>query len=157
MGNILDSHCNQNLKDLKAIYGPRFIHVLLSTRVTVNWMLVRAEFWSFRRIRGVKDAAQLQKREAFYCELLWLFHVMLDMLDMLDSNPISKWYILGYTSGTAQGGGGSFRHRKPIGEVGCCESRRAERIHWWTERWLELCFLEWLQWLQWSPHHNCWM
>ena len=25
----------------------------------------------------------------------------------------------------------------------------AERIHWWTERWLELCFLEWLQW---SPH-----
>ena len=33
---------------------------------------------------------------------------------------------------------------KPIGEVGCCESR--------TERWLELCFLEWLQWLQRSPH-----
>ena len=34
--------------------------------------------------------------------------------------------------------------RKPIGEVGCCEPRMAERIHWWTERWLELCFLEWL-------------
>ena len=33
---------------------------------------------------------------------------------------------------------------KPIGEVGCCESR--------TERWLELCFLEWLQRLQRSPH-----
>ena len=32
-----------------------------------------------------------------------------------------------------------------------CESRMAERIHWWTERWLELCFLERLQWLQWSP------
>ena len=62
-----------------------------------------------------------------------------------------------FTSSTAQGGGGSFKHRKPIGEVGCCESRMAERIHWWTERWLELCFLEWLQWLQWSPHHNCWM
>ena len=40
---------------------------------------------------------------------------------------------------------------RPIGEVGCCESRMAERIHWWTERWLELCFLEWLQWLQRSP------
>ena len=51
----------------------------------------------------------------------------------------------------AQGGGGSFQNRKPIGEIGCCESRMAERIHWWTERWLELCFLEWLQWLQWSP------
>ena len=39
-------------------------------------------------------------------------------------------------SSTAQGGGGSFKNRKPIGEVGCCESRMAERIHWWTERWL---------------------
>ena len=55
------------------------------------------------------------------------------------------------TSSTAQGGGGSFKNRKPIGEVGCCESRMAERTHSWTERWLELCFLEWLQWLQWSP------
>ena len=33
------------------------------------------------------------------------------------------------TSSTAQGGGGSFKNRKPIGEVGCCESRMAERIH----------------------------
>ena len=31
-----------------------------------------------------------------------------------------------YTSSTAQGGGGSFKNRKPIGEVGCCESRMAE-------------------------------
>ena len=61
------------------------------------------------------------------------------------------------TSSTTQGGGGSFKDRKPIGEVVCCESRMAERTHWWTERWLDLCFLEWLQWLQWSPHHNCWM
>ena len=28
------------------------------------------------------------------------------------------------------------KHRKPIGEVGCCESGMAERIHWWTERCL---------------------
>jgi hypothetical protein len=33
------------------------------------------------------------------------------------------------TSSTAQGGGGSFKNRKPIGEIGCCESRMAERIH----------------------------
>ena len=33
------------------------------------------------------------------------------------------------TSSTAQGGGGTFKNRKPIGEVGCCESRMAERIH----------------------------
>ena len=39
------------------------------------------------------------------------------------------------TSSTAQGGGGSFKNRKPIGAVGCCESRMAERSHWWTERY----------------------
>ena len=41
------------------------------------------------------------------------------------------------TSSTAQGGGGNFKNRKPIGEIGCRESRMAERIHWWTEKWLE--------------------
>ena len=37
------------------------------------------------------------------------------------------FYIV--TSSTAQGGGGSFKNRKPIGEVGCCESGIAERSH----------------------------
>ena len=41
-----------------------------------------------------------------------------------------------YQNRTAQGGGGSFKNRKPIGEVGCCESGMAERSHWWTERCL---------------------
>ena len=41
-----------------------------------------------------------------------------------------------FTSSTAQGGGGSFKNRKPIGEVGCCEAGMAKRIHWWTERCL---------------------
>ena len=40
------------------------------------------------------------------------------------------------TSSTAQGGGGSFKIRKPIGEIGCCESGMAERSHWWTKRCL---------------------
>ena len=34
-----------------------------------------------------------------------------------------------YTSSTAQGDGGSFQNRKPIGAVGSCESRMAERSH----------------------------
>ena len=34
-----------------------------------------------------------------------------------------------HTSSTAQGGGGRFKNRKPIGEVGCCESEMAERSH----------------------------
>ena len=37
--------------------------------------------------------------------------------------------LLHTTSSTAQGGGGSFKNRKPIGEIGCCESGMAERIH----------------------------
>ena len=45
------------------------------------------------------------------------------------------WHDL-ITSSTAQGGGGSFKNRKPIGEVVCCESGMAERSHWWTERCL---------------------
>ena len=48
--------------------------------------------------------------------------------------PISKYTL--YTSSTAQGGGGSFKNRKPIGEVGCCESGMAERSHCWIERCL---------------------
>ena len=44
--------------------------------------------------------------------------------------------IYDITSSTGQGGGGSFKNRKPIGELGCCESGMAERIHWWTERCL---------------------
>ena len=46
----------------------------------------------------------------------------------------SSWGFI--TSSTAQGGGGSFKNRKPIGEVGCCESGMAGRSHWWTERCL---------------------
>ena len=45
-------------------------------------------------------------------------------------------FLYTYTGSTAQGGGRSFKNRKPIGEVGCCESGMAERSHWWTERCL---------------------
>ena len=44
--------------------------------------------------------------------------------------------IYNYTSSTAQGGGGSFKNRKLIGEIGCCESGMAEGSHWRTERCL---------------------
>ena len=49
---------------------------------------------------------------------------------------IKKSQLIHVASSTAQGGGGSFKNRKPIGEIGCCESGMAERIHWWTERCL---------------------
>ena len=55
--------------------------------------------------------------------------------------PVHRWWyaqpnVFDSTSSTAQGGGGSFKNWKPIGEVGCCESGMAERSHWWSERWL---------------------
>ena len=58
-------------------------------------------------------------------------------------SPETPWISFSwFTSSTAQGGGGSFKNRKPIGKVGCCESGMAERIHWWIERWLmSLLFL----------------
>ena len=48
--------------------------------------------------------------------------------------PYAIWFR--NTSSTAQGGGGSFKNRKPIGEACCCGAKMAERTHWWIERWL---------------------
>ena len=49
------------------------------------------------------------------------------------SDPCKTQHVLDLfsivTSSTAQGGGGSFKNRKPIGEVGCYESGMAERSH----------------------------
>ena len=66
---------------------------------------------------------------------------MSDCVTSMDLYQIWKRYpnmatSTGVTNITAQGGGGSFKNRKPIGEIGCCESRMAERIHWWTKRCL---------------------
>ena len=46
-----------------------------------------------------------------------------------DIRPDTMGISWAYTSSTAQGRGGSFKNRKPIGEAGCCESRMAERSH----------------------------
>ena len=62
-----------------------------------------------------------------------IYSLLIESTIMLHTGPYCITYI---TSSTAQGGGGSFKNRKPIGEVGCCESGMAERIHWWTERCL---------------------
>ena len=56
--------------------------------------------------------------------------------DTLISDYITALSLFIITSSTAQGGGGSFKNRKPIGELGCCEWGMAERSHWWTERCL---------------------
>ena len=38
-------------------------------------------------------------------------------------------FTFGIPARTAQGGGRSFKDRRPIGEVWCCEPRMAEQIH----------------------------
>ena len=40
---------------------------------------------------------------------------------------------ISYTSSTAQGGGGSFKNRKRIGEIDGCEWRMSEQKHWPTD------------------------
>ena len=54
----------------------------------------------------------------------------LPTLLVVRSCHIMSYHVIScHTSSAAQGGGGSFKNRKPIGEVGCCESRMAERSH----------------------------
>ena len=55
---------------------------------------------------------------------------------ILPRNSLTFYPMIIYTSSTAQGGGGSFKNRKPIGEACCCGAKMAERTHWWIERWL---------------------
>ena len=42
---------------------------------------------------------------------------------------VSLYMFIFDTSSTTQGGGGSFKNRKPIGEIGSCESLMAEQKH----------------------------
>ena len=52
-----------------------------------------------------------------------------------------KWHMnrTDYTtSRAARGGGGSFKNRKRIGEIGCCESRMTKRKHCWIGLTAEL-------------------
>ena len=63
-------------------------------------------------------------------------HTMtVNMLQDLQAYSTCLKYRIIITSSTAQGGGGSFKNRKPTGEVGC-EKEMEERSHWWIDRWL---------------------
>ena len=91
----------------------------------------RAPFISF----GSKCRMRTAAREAYRHTGTALAAGMEEWPRKNRENDMVLTYI-SYTSSAAKGGGGSFKNRKPIGEVGCCESRTAERSHWWTERWL---------------------
>ena len=61
-----------------------------------------------------------------------LFSIFLSIKKCVSTHVCLYMYIhivYNYNRSTAQGGGGSFNNRKPVGEVGCCDSRMAGRIH----------------------------
>ena len=79
------------------------------------------KFWLFRVYSGL------------YCSVMWgLFH------KPWNKDPHETMS----TSRAARGGGGSFKNRKCIGEIGCCESRMTKRKHWWI--WLTAELSNWL-------------
>jgi len=51
------------------------------------------------------------------------------LVAMVLDRPLAEAQSLVHNPGEFVGGGGSFKNRKPIGEVGCCESGMAERSH----------------------------
>ena len=57
-----------------------------------------------------------------YIDIIDIIHAI-DIIDNIGAIDIID------TSSTAQGGDRSFKNRKPIGEIGCCESGMADRIH----------------------------
>ena len=92
---------------------------------------------------GRGHCVQVRGTVSAFCRFLWgsrpsfqgcqMSHCSSTQCLSLQANTAPALII---TSSTAQGGGGSFKNRKPVGELGCCESRMAERSHWWIERWL---------------------
>ena len=63
----------------------------------------------------------------------WLLGISVQFMFSRFSVADLLWIIvlplLSSTSSTARGGGGSFKNRKPIEEIGCCESPMAEQKH----------------------------
>ena len=53
--------------------------------------------------------------------------------DIKLTSLLDKVLVASHTSSTAQGGGGSFKNRKRIGEIDCCEWRMSKQKHWPTD------------------------
>ena len=109
---------------------------------------LKAHIWGLLQQLDVeKQEPQETWQTFFWCEdcTCWEEHVStraaVSSMTVEAVECLSMFYIRSFTmlctvdtSSTAQGGGGSFKNRKPIGEIGCCESEMAERSHCWTER-----------------------
>ena len=114
---------------------------LKHTKTTVSYSFLRQNRLNQRRLGPLGRGATCTSA-ARACDAIRPGSLIDSFAQLVQKHWIFKnqWTIFkiwtSYTSSTAQGGGGSFKIGKPIGEVGCCESRMAERSHWWTDRWL---------------------
>ena len=90
------------------------------------WTKLLAPSRAFLRMHGLLDAEEETPEAGHRSHPLW--EVSARGLEYHETwrRPIRRPK---HTSSTAQGGGGSFKNRKPIGEIGCCESGMAERSH----------------------------
>ena len=93
--------------------------------------------FQLRWIVGPKKQAELSESENHWYMLdIYMQYVWCILWFCAHVHYIYMWnmygysYIYIYTSSTAQSGGGSFKNRKPIGEVGCCESTDGPKGAW---------------------------
>ena len=111
LGTGLSSHCNTDpfVSDLKP--SPH-----LENPDIRRWRFAgfhRGCWWNSPGVQKLRRSARI-----------WTYNSWRAEQRHLPNRIVTSWlYNVIYTSSTAQGGGGSFKNRKPIGEVGCCESR----------------------------------
>ena len=104
------------------------IHALMSSFFSVR------KSWNAVKLRRFSCYSTLQLCLEIDAELLHLFYTQICLCWSLEEPmwDLPKYIIEIFID--IQGGGGSFKLRKPIGEVGCCESRMAEQRYWWINR-----------------------
>ena len=66
-----------------------------------------------------------------FTQWILLHHLPPSIIMVLQKIFYSMYHV---PARNAQGSGGSFKDRKPTGEVGCCDAWMAERTCWWIER-----------------------
>ena len=105
-------------------------HVTTSPGAWCNWCLKLREpqenEWKALGVQECPGRKSEKNRPPQRANLPWQFGFAM-FWHKKHQETILALYII--TRSTAQGGGGSFKNRKPIGRVGCCESRMAARIH----------------------------
>ena len=161
--DLLRFWCCQ-LRKTEEVFKNSFVFSLLSSKIEKSRRIAAFLMLSSSKIENVSQNSfvftlagkQIDRQVQLQLQLplLLQLHKKINILRYITLHWLHYTTLLAlhYTSSTAQGGGGSFRIGNLEETLVVVNHEMAERIHWLTERWLELCLLEWLQWLQWSPY-----